>query len=1098
LSPRQLMDRLRSLGVHIAASGGRLRVTAERGGLTEQLKQEIAQQKLELLDLLAEEAGRPSNGLRSIPRDGALPLSSFQMRLWVLHRLEPDSTAYNMVTAWLHADETDAATIQGLIRAVLQENEVLRATFRDDGAAPGVYPLPPEAVRIAVRDLRGRSGTDQDAAIQADRMAETRTPFELATETPTRWTLYRVSDMRWVILIAAHHIAVDEWSLTLLRRRIESPHAQSLSAFQYADYAAWQRRTQDPTAIRDELAWWERRLAGIPQLCTFPADRMSNAGESETGSTRPFCWDVELVAGLRRLIRGEGATIYMALLAVCAAVLRAHTGQGDIVLGSPMGTRERTEFETMLGPFVNLLVLRLELDDDPSVIELLARAREVFLDAYDHRQVPFEMLVDRLAPPRSFDRPPLCQIAVVLHNASVENAPLIYGGGSILDLTWYAREIEGRIEGSLEYRADLYDDATIDRIINHLETFLRAAVRDPTCKLSQISLLTAAERQSLLTTFNATTRYIDRASVTVQFERQVAARPDRPAVVFHGNRLSYAALNRRANQLARLLHGRGVNVGALVGVAVERSLDMVVALLGVQKAGAAYVPIDPRFPADRLQFMLADSGIVALIASEETAARFEMPVGVTVIDLAAEAGALDVLEASDLAIKAAPENIAYVIYTSGSTGCPNGVAVSHGALANLLGAMRYRPGLRDTDVVAAVTTISFDIAALELYLPLIVGARIELVSHDDAADGMALARLLSESGATMLQATPTTWRLLIEAGWRAGDGFRAFCGGESMPRDLADILLERVHELWNLYGPTETTIWSTAGPVERGTAVISIGRPIANTTVYILDSAGAPAAIGIPGEIWIGGDGIAAGYHHRPELTAVRFVADPFIGKADARMYRTGDLGRWGADGRLYHMGRLDRQVKFHGFRIELGEIEAALHSHPAVARTVVVAQNLTAEQPRLIAYIVYHPAEDLTVTEARRHIKQILPDYMVPSGFVTLDALPLTPNGKIDVRALPDPFKNAADAGGGYEPPAPGLEQLVAEVWQELLQVDQVGADDNFFELGGNSLLSLRAITEIGTRAGCRLQPRILFFQNLRQVAATARLAEATLASPR
>jgi amino acid adenylation domain-containing protein len=1069
-------------------------VTAERGRLTEELKQTIAEQKSELLDALADETAGPSKHLLRIPRDGPLPLSSFQMRLWVLHRLEPDSTAYNMVTAWQHSEEADAAAIEDLIRSVLQKNEVLRATFRDDGAGPSIYPLPPRAVRIAVLDLRGRSEPDQDEAIQADRMAETRTPFELATEAPTRWTLYRVADTRWVILLAAHHIVVDEWSLTLLRRRIERPNAQSLSAFQYADYAAWQRRNQDQTAIRDELAWWEGQLAGVPQLCTFPADRMNNIGGSETGSTRPFSWDLEFVAELRKLIRQEGVTIYMALLAVFAAVLRAHTGQGDIVLASPMGTRERSEFETIIGPFVNLLVLRLDLDDDPSFIELLARARRVILDAYDHRQVPFEMLVDRLAPPRSFDRPPLCQVAVVLHNASDEKAPLIYGGGSVLDLTWFARETEGRIEGSIEYRADLYDGATIDRIISHLETFLRAALRDPASRLSRKSLLTAAEREILLTTFNDTTQHIDQASVTVQFEHQAAARPGRPAVMFDGVRLSYAELNRRANQFAQLLRRRGIGTGALVGVGLERSLDMVVALLGVLKAGAAYVPMDPRFPSERLQFMLVDSRIVALIASQDTVARFDLPASVEVIDLAAEAATLAMLEASDLATNAAPEDIAYVIYTSGSTGRPNGVAVSHGALANLLGAMRRRPGLCDTDIVAAVTTISFDIAALELYLPLIVGARIELVSHDVAGDGVALAHLLSESGATILQATPTTWRLLIEAGWRASRGFRAFCGGESMPRDLADNLLETVHELWNLYGPTETTIWSTAGRVERGAAVISIGQPIANTSVYVLDATGAPTAIGIPGEIWIGGAGVAAGYHNRPDLTAARFVSDPFARKSGARFYRTGDLGRWGADGLLYHMGRLDRQVKVRGFRVELEEIEAALHAHPAVARAVVVAQDLMAERPRLIAYVIYHPTRDLTGTEARRHIKKILPDYMVPSAFVPLDALPMTPNGKIDVRALPDPFESSVGARAEYEPPAPGLEQLIAEVWQELLQVNRVGAGDNFFELGGNSLLSVRAIIRIEARAGCRLQPRILFFQNLRQLAATARLTGAIL----
>ena len=1097
MNARQLIAQLQSRGIGLAASEGRLRVTAAPGELTEQVRQAIVQHKSELLDLLTEEAVGPSQDVLPIPRDGALPLSSFQTRLWVLHRLEPDSTAYNMVTFWRHAHEADAADLEGLIRAVVRENEILRAAFRDDGVAPGICLLPPEAVRIAVLDLRGRSEADQEAAIQADRKAQARTPFDLAAEAPTRWTLYRVADTRWVILVAAHHIALDEWSLNLLRRRIESPQAQALSAFQYVDYAAWQMRTQDPTAIRQELAWWEKKLAGIPQLSTFPADRMSNMGEGETGATRPFRWDAELVSGLRSLIRREGATTYMALLAVCAAVLRAHSGQSDIVLGSPMGTRERTEFETMLGPFVNLLVLRLELDDDPSFVELLARAREVVLDAHDHRQVPFEMLVDRLAPARSFDRPPLCQVAVVLHNASGESAPLIYGGGSVFDLTWYAREIDGRIEGSLEYRADLYEAATIDRIIGHLETVLRAAVSDPTRKLSQISLLTAAERRLLLARFNDTASKIDRASAAEQFERQAAARPDRPAVVFEGDRLSYGELNRRANQLARLLLERGVGGGTLVGVNLERSLDMVVALLAVQKAGAAYVPFDPRFPADRLQFMLDDSGIVALIASEDKTAQFDLPLGVQVINLVAEAAALDALDQTDLAAKPAPEEVAYVIYTSGSTGRPNGVAVSHGSLANFLGSMLIQPGLRDTDVIAAVTTISFDIAALELYLPLIVGARIELVSRDVAADGAALARLLSECGATVLQATPTTWRLLIEAGWHAGDDFRAFCGGESMPRDLADRLLENVDELWNLYGPTETTIWSTAGRVARNDAQISIGRPIANTSVYILDTAGVPTPIGLPGEIWIGGDGVAAGYHHRPELTAARFVADRFIGKDGARMYRTGDLGRWSAEGDLFHMGRMDRQVKLRGFRIELGEIEAALHAHPTIARAVVVARNLTDEQPRLIAYIVYHPGRDLTATEARQHIKQTLPDYMVPSGFVAVDALPLTPNGKIDVRALPDPFGKQT-IGGAYEPPAPGLEQLVAEIWQEILKTERVGAGDNFFELGGNSLLSLRVVTAIEKRTGSRLQPRLLFFQSLRQVAANVHPAKAKLAYDR
>jgi amino acid adenylation domain-containing protein len=1086
------MASLRSIGANITTSGGRLRVTAERGKLTERLKQAITERKSELLDLLADEAAGAATELISVRRDGTLPMSSFQERLWVLHRLEPDSTAYNIATAWPHADEADAAAIIGLIRTVLQENEILRVTFRDDGTAPRMHLLLPEVVRVEARDLRGQSGPDQEAAIQADRTMETRTPFGLATEAPTRWTLYQVDDRRWVILIAAHHIALDEWSLTLLRRRIESPGALPSTVFQYADYAAWQRRTQDREAIGHELAWWERQLTGIPQLCTFPTDWASAVGQGESGSTRPFCWDVELVAALRKLIRQEGVTVYMALLAVFAAVLHAHTGQHDIVLGSPMATRDCIEFESIIGPFVNLLVLRLKLNNDPNFTELLAQAREVVLDAHDHRQVQFEMLVDRLAPPRSFDRSPLCQVAVVLHNASDEQAPLIYGGGAVLDLTWYAREIEGRIEGSLEYRSDLYAAETIDRIAGHLEAFLRVAVREPTRKLSQISLLTAVERERLLTTFNATARDIDRASAAVQFEHQVAAQPDRPAIAFDGKCLTYAELNRRANQFARLLQARGVGHGALVGVCLERSLNMVVALLGVQKSGAAYVPMDPRFPQERSRLMLADSGVATLITAVETAKGLDLPAEIAVIDFATETVTLNAMEASNLPTRTTPNEIAYIIYTSGSTGRPNGVVVSQGALTNFLGAMRDAPGLSEDDVIAAVTTTSFDIAALELYLPLTVGARIELVSGETAADGIALAQLLSVSGATVLQATPATWRLLIEVGWRAGHGFRALCGGESLSRDLADTLLEDVRELWNLYGPTETTIWSTAGRVERGAASISIGRPIANTSVYILDPTGALTAIGIPGEICIGGDGVAAGYHRRPELTAARFVPDPFSTRPGACMYRSGDLGRWGADGRLFHMGRLDRQVKLFGFRIELEEIEATLLAHPSVARAVVTAQNLLAEQPRLIAYIVYHSGEDLAASEARRHIRRTLPDYMVPSVFVALDALPLTPNGKVDVRALPDPFKDAVGDRDSYQPPDPGLEQLIAEIWQELLQVDRVGAEDNFFEIGGNSLLSLRVISAIEARAGCRLQPRLLFFQNLRQIAASARLGSA------
>lgn len=1097
MSARQLISRLRSFRVSITASGERLQVTPGRGQLTEQMQQVVTSQKTDSLDLLTEGAVTSSTDLIPIPRGSVLPLSSFQQRLWVLHRLEPDNTAYNIVTVWPGPETSDAAQVERAIRGLVRNNEILRSVFRDHGVAPGVRFLEPDAVSVVVHDMRDRSEAEQAETIRLATSAATRTPFDLAVEAPARWAIYRLASDRLTILLAAHRIALDEWSLALLRRMLEAacaaeaggPAAQPL-AVQFVDYAAWQARIQNPSALATELDWWETKLTGIPQLCTFPTDRTTATVGS--GSTCWFRWDAELVTGLRALLKRHGATIHMALLAVCAAVLRAHTGQDDIVLGSPMSTRDRPELEIMLGPFINLLVLRLDLSNDPTFAELLARARDAVLEAHDHRQVSFEALVGRLNPPRSPGRASLFQIAVVLHDASCESAAPIYRGSAVEDMTWYAREVDGRIEGSFEFRSDLYDHETTTRIARRIETAVRAMVRDPEREISRTSLLEEDERIRVLDRFNATAQELDPASFPVQFERQAVLQADRMAIRFEGEALTYDQLNRRANQLARYLCSRGLGSGALVGVCLERSLAMVVTLLAVQKAGAAYLPLDPGFPVERLSVMLADSGIVALVSSADISTRLEIPPDTQLIDPRAEANALDQINPSNLNTTILPADMAYVIYTSGSTGRPNGVAVPHCALSNFLGAMRRAPGLTASDVVAAVTTVSFDIAALEFYLPLTVGARVELVSRNTAADGMALAQLLSATEATVLQGTPTTWRLLIEAGWQARDGFRAFCGGETLSRDLADAVLENVQELWNLYGPTETTIWSTVERVEAGAAVVSIGRPIANTSVYVLDAAGQPTPIGISGEIWIGGDGLASGYHKRPDLTAARFVADPFSPRPGARMYRTGDLGRWGAGGRLFHMGRMDRQVKLRGFRIELGEIEAALLAHTAVSRAVVVARSPTSDHPGLVAYVVYHPAKELTASEARTHLRRTLPDYMIPSVFAALNSLPMTLNGKVDLLSLPDPFKNTSSSPTRFEAPAPGLEQLIAGIWQNLLQVHWIGANDNFFELGGHSLLSLRAVMAIEHQTGYRIQPRVLFFQSLRQVAAAVRREQA------
>jgi amino acid adenylation domain-containing protein len=1060
------------------------------------MQQAIAAHKTELLKLLDPRSATRSPDVIRIARISTLPLSFFQERLWVLHRLEPENTAYNMVVVWAMGQSGDATRLADAIRNVVQRQEILRSTYRGIGGPPHVHILPTDAVPIDIHFLDDLDEVQQSKVIDEAVEAARYRPFDLATETPVRFTVYQNAAGQTGVLVAAHHIALDGWSLALLRREILAATTPSSTkpdlgrsltpALQYVDFAAWQRAIQDPRQIASELEWWERQLAGIPQLCVFPPDKLP--ASRQTGLAHSFSWNADFSEAIRSLARLEGATVYMALLAACSAVLKVHTGQHDIVLGSPMGVRERPEFETMIGPFVNLLVLRLDLADDPTFAQLLRIARDAVLDAHAHREVPFELLIERLKPARTFNHPPLFQVAVVLHNAAVETSEPIHSGGSVHDLTWFLREVEGRFESSLEFRSDLYTKETIERIAGHLEAVLRVAVADRHLRISEISLLTAKERQQVLVQFNATAADVNQESVTAQFERQVMTSAHACAVSFDGSNLSYGALNRRANRLARRLQSLGIGRGSLVGLCLERSLDLIAALLAVQKAGAAYLPLDPSLPAERLEFMLTDSGASLLVTAGETAAGLVVPDHVHLLDLNAEAAALEELDASNLPVAASPEDLAYVIYTSGSLGQPKGVEISCGALSSFLGSMRREPGLSSTDILAAVTTVSFDIAGLELYLPLTAGARIELIPREKAIDGAALGAHLTVCGATILQATPVTWRQLVEADWRGGTGFRALCGGEALPGDLACALLQRVEELWNLYGPTETTIWSTIERVEPASGPVSIGRPIANTQVYILGSDGEPVPIGVPGEIWIGGAGVAIGYHNRSELTAERFVPDRFSGQPGARLYRTGDLGRWGADGRIFHLGRMDHQVKIRGVRIELGEIEAVLHRHPAVRQAVVVAYEAGggAENLRLVAYNLYQAGEDLTATEVRRYLRRQLPEAMVPSVIVALDGIPLTQTGKVDRKALPDPFKNAGRAALNREPPAPGVEAQIAQIWQRLLKAEHVGAEDNFFDIGGHSLLALSVAVAVEKETGRRMDPRALFFQNLRQIAAS------------
>ena len=1036
--------------------------------------------------------------IEATPQDGPAPLSFSQERMWLIQSLDPASTAYNMALALRIAGKLDIAALSGAFRTLHERHEILRSTVRLVDNRPQQEFGPTPDAPLAIVELRGRHG--DEAMAEAVRLAEAdaRTPFELSHGPVIRSQLFRTSDETSLLSIVLHHVAGDQWSIGVLGRELAVLYNAAVGDCEaqlptlpvsYRDYALWQRSGLLGPELERQMAFWRQKLDNLPPA-ELPTDRPRPRLPSPKGGFCQIAIPPELIGTLEQLGRSAGGTLFMTMLTAFAALLHRITGQEDIPIGVPVANRTQSVTEGLVGTFVNTLVLRTDLSGRPTFQETLQRVRATALEAFANQDIPFDWLVQALGQRRDTTRAPLVQIMFNVANAPMHGIALdgldwepviLDRGGAQFELSMVVDPTITR-QLSIEYNTDLFDRPTIERLIGQYFTLLEAAAAAPATALMALPLLPAAER-GLLRAWNATDEPYPRDRIFVSlFEDQAARTPDAVAVSFEGAALSYAKLNARANGVAHRLRALGVGPGVLVAVCVPRSPGLLAALLGVQKSGGAYVPLDPDYPSQRLEYMLADSGAKVLVTAGQMTDGLQLPDSVETLDLEALA---DTGSAMNPSGAAGPQDTAYVIYTSGSTGRPKGVAVPHGALLNFLCSMQKSPGMTAEDVLAAVTTVSFDIAALELYLPLMVGARIELASRATAADGPALAELVAASGASVLQATPATWRMLLEAGWSGRPGFRALSGGEPLPRDLADALLDRVDKLWNLYGPTETTVWSTLDLVERNGTAISIGRPIANTQVHILDRAGEPTPIGVEGEICIGGAGVATGYLGRPALTAERFVPDALSDRPGARMYRTGDLGRWGADGKLQHLGRLDHQVKIRGFRIELGEIETLLRGHEAVREAVVAVREAEPGDQRLVAYLVYNSGEDLTASEVRRYLRKQLPDFMIPSVVTAVESMPLTPNGKLDRNALPDPFRTALRAAVEHSAPAPGAEQTIAEIWQSVLAIEGVSADDNFFDLGGHSLLSLRVARAVEQRTGYRMDPRTLFFHSLRQVAA-------------
>jgi len=1058
-----------------------------------------------LLSRLKKEPAPDASSSRIVPRprSGELPLSFAQERLWFLSRLEPDSGFYNVPAALRLIGRLNLSALERAFTEVIRRHEVLRTRFVTTAGQPHQAIVPDIDFKIPRTDLRGWPEAWVETEIRHRAEQEAERPFDLSEGPLIRANLLylgqREREDEHVLLITVHHIVFDGWSIGILIGELADVYAafsagrpSSLPelAIQYADYALWQREHLQGERLERHLAYWRQQLEGAPPLLELPTDRPRPANPSYRGAVCAFEIPASLSRALYVLSLKEGATLFMTLSAAFKLLLSRYSGQKDICVGTPVANRTRAELEGLIGFFINMLVLRTNLAGNPSFIELLARERQVCLGAQMHQDLPFEKLVEALQPERHSSYSPLFQVMFVVQNAptrKLDVAGLRIGELPVenriakFDLALDVVETATGLNASFEYVTDLFDRETVERMASGFLTLLEGIVAHPEARLSELPLLSGAERRRLLEEWNSTDReYPKNLHLHRLFELRAGKTPDAVAVVCDGRRFSYRELNQRANRLGHYLQELGVGPEVRVGLCLERGWEAVVGILGILKAGGAYVPLDPHYPRERIADALADCGAPVLVSTVDLAERLSG--GAKLVCLDRDETGIAERSADNLPPPGSEEQAAYLIYTSGSTGKPKGVVISHrNAMASTCARFHAYP-----EPVAGfllLPSFAFDSSVAGLFWTLSQGGTLCIPREEDHRDPAALARLIAAEGLTHLLCLPALYGLILEqAGSGRLDSLRAaIVAGEACPPALVAKHCERLPgtRLYNEYGPTEGTVWCAVHDVRAADAVsgqsIAIGQPIENARIYLLDTDSNPSPVGVPGELYIGGAGVARGYHQRPELTAERFVPDPFAAEPGNRMYRTGDLARWRPDGTLEFLGRVDHQVKIRGFRIELGEIEARLFDHPEVKEAAVIVREDAPGNRRLVAYVAGTRKAAFAADELRAFLAESLPDYMVPSAFVALEQFPLTASGKPDRNALPAP-EAAQAADDRYVAPRTPTEEALAGIWAELFRLERVGIHDNFFELGGHSLLTFQVILKIQEIFGIELQVTALF----------------------
>ena len=1026
-------------------------------------------------------------------------LSTGQQRLWFLDRLTPGSALYNMHFGLRFESALDVELLRGCLKQLVARHEALRTTFPEVAIFPETTEMPRAlvtptgAVPLELVDLT--NDEQRDSALERLSTAQSMKPFDLACGPLWRATVVKMSAERHVVLFTQHHIISDARSMAIFMSELVALYGAAGYAgvlpklpFQYSDFVRHERAMLGEASHSQSVRWWKEHLAGLPRLdipFSRPAAMPSHAGDAVSVRITK-----ELTQRAKDFARAEATTLFAALLAVWATVLHRYSGQSDFAIATMVAGRDRSEFSNVLGFFVNTLVLRCDLSATPTFKELVGRLQGAVVRALEHQDVEFSEVVREHTATRDRDLNPIVQVSLDLNSTIAGQANESTSAWTLLPPPRADVGVDGTAKfnlglalidsadgliGTLEYSTDLFDRDSVLGIARHFELMLESVLDAPQASIGALPLLAPEEKQRLLVDLNATDREVPPAvTVDAVFHACAVEQPTRTALIFEGQRLTYDELERRSNQMAHLLRGLGVGPEVVVGVCLERSPAMIIALLAILKAGGAYLPLDPSYPADRLAFMLRDSEAPLLVTTRALGGAFERGAdepSLRRVEIERDAGAMAELPDTWQPAKTTGESLAYLIYTSGSTGKPKGVEVLHGGLANVVDDFARLVEVTPDDTLLAVTSLSFDIAALEVFLPLTRGATLHLASREHASDAAWLQTALS--GATIMQATPATWQLLVESEWTGQTELRALCGGEALSFALAKRLSDRVGRLWNCYGPTETTIWSTTWLVDPSRGSVSLGAPLANTKVYILDRGLQPVPVGVPGELYIGGAGVARRYRGRPELTSEKFVPDPFAG-GSARLYRTGDSVRWASDGTIEFLERLDLQVKIRGFRIEIGEVEAVLAEHPSLARCAVIARKTTGDG-HLVAYYVTLEGMAAGADELRTHLRRSLPDYMIPSFFVAVSALPLTPNGKTDRKALSD-AEVSQPVEGPRLAPRDQLELALAAIWKEVLQIDAVDVRRTFFEHGGGSLQLVRLQHRIRAELQVRLAVADLF----------------------